>query len=208
MSLQDFCFDMEEWRDIKGYEGVYQVSCFGRVRSMDRYLPASHGSKQLRKGQIIKGVVMPNGYLVVGLWNDNKCKQCYVHRLIAQAFIPNPNRLPQVNHKDEDKTNNDVSNLEWCDNAYNINYGTVKARISQSHYALEKGTRVGQYKDGKLIAEYINAQEASRVTGIDGSAIRKVCLGRPKFLTAGGYVWKEIIWEKETGHTRNWTSSV
>lgn len=184
---------MEEWKDITGFEGSYQASNLGRVRSLDRYINASHGSKQFRKGQIIKGSVMPNGYLVVGLWKDCKCEQHYIHRLIAQTFIPNPNGYAEINHKDEDKTNNSVSNLEWCEHSYNINYGTTKERISKSHYALKKGTRVGQYKDGKLIAIYINAQDASRATGIDGSAIRKVCLGRPKFQTAGGYVWKEVV---------------
>ena len=183
---------MEEWKDIEGFEGVYQVSSLGRVKTLDRYLTASYGSKQFRKGQIIKGVVMPNGYLVVGLWRNNKSKSQYVHRLVAKAFIPNPNSLAQVNHKDEDKSNNCVSNLEWCDHLYNHNYGTIKQRISQSNLALQKGTRIAQYKGDELIAIYANSLEASKQTGIDSSAIRKVCLGRKKFNTAGGYIWRDI----------------
>lgn len=184
---------MENWKDIEGYEGVYQVSDQGRVRTLDRYLTASYGSKQFRKGQLIKGVVMPNGYLAVGLWRNNKNKPQYVHRLVAKAFIPNPNLLKQVNHKDEDKTNNCVSNLEWCDHLYNHNYGTIKERISRSNLALKKGTRVAQYKGDTLIAVFDNSYQASKETGIDSSAIRKVCLGRKKFLTAGGYIWKDVV---------------
>lgn len=184
---------MEEWKDIKGYENSYQVSSYGRVRTKDRYLKASHGSQQFRKGQIIKGAIMPNGYLCVGLWKDNKSHSRYIHRLVAEHFLPNIAKLPEVNHKDEDKTNNASINLEWCDHKYNLNYGTVKDKIGRANRNGKFWSRaVAQYKDEVLIAIYPSASEAERQTGICSSSIRKVCLGRPKFRTAGGFKWKEV----------------
>ena len=183
---------MEKWKDINGFEDSYQISSFGRVRTKDRYLRASYGSSQFRKGKVLKGVKMPNGYLVVGLWKDNKSRNRYIHRLVAEHFLPNENNSAEVNHIDEDRTNNNVSNLEWCSHKYNINYGTTKERISKAHFELVSPTKVLQIKDGLVVGSFKNASEAQRQTGIDASAIRKVCLGRPKFLTAGGYEWKEI----------------
>lgn len=184
---------MEEWRDIQGFEGLYQVSNYGRVRAIDRFVNARYGGTQFRRGQIIKGVPMPNGYLCVGLWKNGKSKPQYIHRLVASAFIINPNNYGEVNHKDEDKRNNHSVNLEWCDHLYNLNYGTVAKRISKTHLSLKKGKRIAQYKEGELISVYDSAEEACKQTGIDASAIRKVCLGRPKFRTAGGYIWRDIV---------------
>lgn len=111
---------MEKWKDIVDYEGLYEVSSFGRVRSLDRY----DNRNCFRKGHILKQNNNGRGYMSVYLCLNGKIKTYKVHRLVAQAFIPNPDNLPQVNHKDEDKTNNSVENLEWCDNKYNNNYGT------------------------------------------------------------------------------------
>lgn len=183
---------MEIWKDIKGYEDAYQVSSYGRVKAKDRLVNATFGSQQLRRGQDIKAIQMPNGYYVVGLWKDGKSKNKYVHRLVAEHFLINENNLPEVNHKDENKANNSLDNLEWCEHRYNINYGSARRRISQSHINLDYPTRVIQIKNGVQVAIYKTASEAQRKTGIDASAIRKVCLGRPKFHTAGGYQWKEI----------------
>ena len=103
---------MEEWKDIKGYEGIYQISNKGRVKSLH------YGKEKILSGTPIKG-----GYLFINLSKNGKTKPFYIHRLVAQAFLPNPDNLPDVNHKDEDKTNNYVENLEWCSRKYNINYG-------------------------------------------------------------------------------------
>ena len=115
---------MEEgWRDIKGYEGLYQVSNYGRVKSLDY--------DGTGKARVLVSIYNGN-YNVVTLCKHKKHIQYLVHRLVAETFIPNPNNLPCVNHKDEDKTNNTVENLEWCDSQYNNSYGTKGKRISNA----------------------------------------------------------------------------
>ena len=128
---------MVEWRPIEGYEGLYEVSNTGQVRSFDRYVKYSNGRIHLHKGKVLSPSIRYDGYLVVLLSYNGKHKMFSVHRLVAEAFIPNPDNLPQVNHKDEDKTNNSVENLEWCDNKYNMNYGTRKRRVIETK--IEKG---------------------------------------------------------------------
>lgn len=116
---------IEIWKDIPGYERLYQVSNLGNVRSLN--YRRSGKSKLLKQGTDKKG------YKQVGLWKNSKRKHYSVHRLVAIAFLPNPNNLPQVNHKDENKANNNIDNLEWCDAKYNNNYGTRNERTSESH---------------------------------------------------------------------------
>lgn len=103
---------IEEWRTIIGYEGLYEVSNTGQVRNY--------------RGKLLRPGLNHNGYLKCVLCKKGKTKTIYIHRLVAQAFIPNPQDLPQVNHKDEDKTNNSVDNLEWCNSKYNVNYGCAQ----------------------------------------------------------------------------------
>ena len=114
----------EIWLNIMGYEGQYQVSNTGYVRS-------------IKRNRILKPTNI-NGYLQISLSNQGKIKKCLIHRLVAEAFLPNPNNLSQVNHKDENTFNNNVNNLEWCNVTYNNNYGTRNARISSSHQDLNK----------------------------------------------------------------------
>lgn len=114
----------EVWKDIKGYEGKYQASNLWRIRSLNYAR-----RKQIR---VLKpGIEKTRGYLSVTLLNKGKQKTKPVHRLVALTFIPNPNNLPQVNHKDENKLNNCVDNLEWCNAKYNCNYGNRNIKISQ-----------------------------------------------------------------------------
>ena len=116
---------MEEvWRDINGYVGYYQVSNFGRVRSLDRY----DSMGRLHLGQILKITDNTHGYKKVMLYKDSKHTNKYIHRLVAEAFLPNPNNLEEVNHKDEDKSNNVVDNLEWITHRDNMEYGSRKER--------------------------------------------------------------------------------
>lgn len=116
---------VEEWRAIKGYGGAYEVSSEGRVRSL-----------RFNKIKILKQMTNAgryNGYAVVTLYDENhRGKKLKVHRLVAEAFLPNPERYPSINHKDEEKTNNNVNNLEWCSVRYNNTYGTARQRAAQT----------------------------------------------------------------------------
>ena len=118
----------EIWRPVVGYEGLYEVSSYGRVRSLDRYVEYSNGRICLHKGKVLSPVKSNLGYLLVSLYLNKNMKIITVHKLVAQAFIENPDNLPEINHKDEDKTNNSVDNLEWCTRKYNINYGSRNIR--------------------------------------------------------------------------------
>ena len=157
-------------KDIIGYEGKYAITEGGNVWSYQskRFLATS---------------THRNGYLKVSLWKDNKQKTFFIHRLVAEAFIPNPNNLPQVNHKDEDKTNNNVWNLEWCDRRYNMNYGTARERMAHKF-----GKEVRCVETG---ITYWSSKEAERQTGIWATHIREACKNPKR--TAGGYHWEDII---------------
>ena len=113
----------EVWKPIKGYEGLYEVSNLGRVKSTER-----RGAYGLKENGRIRSLGERNGYRYIALCKDGKYKKQYVHRLVAQAFIPNPENLPCVNHKDESKGNNRVDNLEWCTYRYNSCYGSANEK--------------------------------------------------------------------------------
>ena len=121
-------------KPVKDYEGYYEVDQFGRVYSLDRIITVKDNGRVYDKpikGRRLRQTAHSQGYKAVALTKDGNTTMVYVHRLVAEAFIPNPDNLPMVNHKDEDKTNNFVDNLEWCTNEYNINYGTAIKRASQ-----------------------------------------------------------------------------
>lgn len=132
---------IEEWRPVVGYEGLYEVSNTGQVRSLDKY----DSINRFYEGRILKLFADRLGYLRVQLYSNSKRKSFLVHRLVAQAFIPNPDNLPQVNHRDEDPSNDNVENLEWCDGKYNVNYGTRIDRIRDIR--LKNGTYTGLSKE-------------------------------------------------------------
>ena len=121
----------ETWNSVKGFEGKYEVSTKGRVRSVRHLVKGKNGTMHYRKGQILKPQT-GSSYSQVYITVNGKQKWFYVHRLVAESFIPNPNNLPMINHKNEVRTDNRVENLEWCDAKYNINYGTCRNRISQA----------------------------------------------------------------------------
>lgn len=122
----------EQWRTINGYEGYYEISSLGRVRSVSRVILLGNNRKQNLKGRILKTRVNDRGYVYVGLSKEGKRKSLRVHRLVAEAFLKNPFNKPQINHINEIKTDNTVSNLEWVTQEENMNHGTRKERMIKS----------------------------------------------------------------------------
>lgn len=159
---------MEEiWKDIKGYEGLYQISNFGRVKSLNY--------RNTGKEQLLKPALNTTGYFCVMLCKP--LKRFLIHRLVAKAFIPNPDNLPCVNHKDENPTNNHVDNLEWCTQLYNVNYGNG---------IIKRCKKVYQYTlDGELVKEWDSAMECSR-NGFKREHIIYCCRGG--FIRKGKWV--------------------
>lgn len=175
---------MEEiWKDIEGYEGKYQVSNLGNVRSLDY-----RNTKMTRN---LRPKLRAN-YLFVRLQKQGIGKCPMVHRLVAKAFIPNPNNYPEVNHKDENKHNNRADNLEWCTRSYNITYGTTIDRIKETKKRMNRRCAervVCQFdKLGNLISTYPSILYASKVLGISPSCIGGCCRGALK--TYKGFIWK------------------
>lgn len=160
--------EKEIWKDVKGYENLYKVSNLGEVKSLNY--------RKSLKEKILKPRNNGDNYLCVIL----KGKKKYIHRLVAEAFISNPNNYKEVNHKDENKQNNNANNLEWCTRKYNCNYGTKNEKTSK---------KVVQYdKVMNKINEYKSISEASKKTKVFISSISAVCKKKRK--TAGGYIWR------------------
>lgn len=168
----------EVWKDIEGYGGNYQVSNFGRIKSVERIILRTNGKSQTCKETILKPLIR-NRYECVILCSTLGRKTCKVHRLVAQAFIPNPDNLPQVNHKDENKLNNLSTNLEWCTNEYNCNYGSRNKRITKWIYE--------QYTlSGKFLRTFTPAELLAH--NFDRGCCRLVSKGIRK--TYKGFIWR------------------
>lgn len=176
-----------KWKDIKGYEGKYQVSNLGEVRSLN------YGGTNNTK--IMKSRTDCKGYKRIQLSKNGKPKTYKVHRLVAIAFIPNPNSLPQVNHKNEVKDDNRASNLEWCTNKYNCNYGTRSRRQGESIKGVNnsQARKVMLVNTGKI---FNTVTEASNKYNVHRSAIAKCCRGEYKFAgkdeEGNKLIWKYI----------------
>lgn len=189
----------EVWKPVVGFEGLYEVSNLGRVRSLTRVVYTSY----FRNGQTHYGKILREakndytGYSSVMLRKDGKSTRRSIHRLVATAFLPNPQNLPSINHKDENKRNNQVSNLEWCTVSYNCGYGSARERGVDS-WANSKKWRypkaIGQYDlDGNHIATYKTSQDAARALGLsDGGNIRSCARGKKGYSQAYGFVWKYV----------------
>lgn len=195
--------EKEIWKDIKSYEGLYQVSNFGRVRSLDHWGEFINRwdriSKRFVKGRILKQQIDHFGYLYVILYKNGISKTIKVHRLVAEAFLEVPehfkhligSRHLQVNHKDETPLNNRVDNLEWCDHIYNMNYGT---RIERQINTISKP--VLQFDlEGNLVKEWSNATEAGR-NGFNSGCICNCCKNKPRYYSHKGFVWKYKVINK------------
>ena len=173
----------EIWKDIQGYEGVYQISNLGEIKSLERMIVTNDNITKKIKEKILKPCLRKNGYYGIVLKKDDKSKYYAIHRLVAQHFIPNPNNLPQVNHKDENKINNCVENLEWCTSQYNINYGTHNER-----QALAKSKTVYQYSlEKELLNIWKSTHDVKYKLGYGQGNIASFCRGERK--TAYGYIW-------------------
>lgn len=178
----------EIWKPVVGYEHQYEVSNHGRVKSCKRYRKGKKGAPTLVRERLLVQTVDHSGYMKVGLSADNHSKNHSVHRLVGEAFIPNPHGLEQINHKDENKKNNHVSNLEWCTNEYNSTYGTRLDRIAKKNASSPKFKKPIVGVRGKEVVRFDSARSASRALGICASQITAVCRGREK--TAGGFIWE------------------
>lgn len=163
---------MEElWKDIKGYEGLYQCSSWGNIRSLDRYIPWRNGYKQFRKGQIIKPKQNKNGYLQFALNKNGQRKMVYVHIIIAKTFL-DPNIISEtVNHKDGNKLNNRIDNLEWC--SYSENNKHAYADLKRVKVTIGGRKRIIYFTDivtNKIII-YHSINEASKNIGLSHTQI-------------------------------------
>lgn len=171
---------MEEWKDIEGYEGLYQVSNYGRVKSLERTIVYKDGRKKVIKEKVLHNFHNELGYCHVMLSKNGKLKRTKVHRLVAKAFIPNPNNYPIINHKDENPSNNIVENLEWCTYYYNTHYGTMIERVKQKLLnRVDLSKKVYQYSmDGELIESFSSTSEVERkYPQFKQKSVSRCCLG-------------------------------
>ena len=166
----------EIWKDVVGYEGYYLVSNKGNVKSVDRKVGNRGHTTTLMRGKPKKKTKLKIGYFVVSLWKNNKSRLEYVHRLVATAYLENPNNYAYINHKDGVKTNNDVENLEWCTQQDNVQH-SVRTGLS-------KYPRIMCVETSEI---FVSASEAYRITGIYQTAI-SACVRGVRH-TAGGFHW-------------------
>ena len=172
----------EVWRDVKGYEGLYQVSDQGRAKSLERKDRFGRTVKE----RILKPAVTQDGYLKVTLWAGGKPKTLRVHRLVCEAFYDNPDNKSDVNHINEDKTDNRACNLEWCTRRENNNHGTHNERSGKT-----RSKPVAQCtKDGELVKTWPSLTEIGKQKGFSQGSISEVANGKRK--QAYGFIWKYI----------------
>ena len=169
--------DGEIWKDIKGYEGLYQVSNLGRVKSFQNHRVFIRKQSHNKKG-----------YLVLVLSKNNKNIQCRVHRLVAEAFLPNPNNYPCINHKDESRTNNTVDNLEWCTVQYNNYYGT---RIDKIRKVIAKPVLLTDLDTGISLIT-LSARESSHMLGVSKHSVSSVANPNTKNKTVKNHTAKYL----------------
>ena len=188
----------EIWKDVKGYEGYYQVSNMGRVKSM-RVLKTPKNGKICRKNVFLSTKASHDKqYITVALCRDGEKKPIQVHRLVAEAFVPNPNSLPFVNHKDENPSNNCADNLEWCTHEYNLQYSMERNKPYKTKRERPKNELLplcAYTLSGEFVGRFDSVWDAIEKLGIESktprcvrSNIRMCCKGKAK--SAFGYTWR------------------
>lgn len=179
----------ETWLPVVGYEGYYEVSNTGKIKSLNRIIMRKNGHPQtVREREIKQSIDKTTGYYIVALCKNGQQISYYVHRLVALSFIPNPYNLPYVNHKDENKLNNNIDNLEWCTPTHNANWGTAQERHSQTR---STPIIMCDTKTHEPIKEFLNPMFAIKYLGLNNNAfgnIYKVLYGQRA--SAYGYWWK------------------
>ena len=171
----------EIWKTVPNFSN-YQVSNFGNVKSLKKEVKTKGGSYRTLKEKNIKCSTRKNGYLYVNLYNEAICKKYNVHRLVAMLFLPNPDNLPQVNHIDGNKTNNNSNNLEWCSQSHNMKEAYRLGLETKSNVS-----PVNQYDlNGNFVKSWGSIKEAQKQYGLIN--ISECCRNKRK--TAGGYIWR------------------
>lgn len=190
--------DLEVFLPVDGYHNIYEVSNFGRVKSLERNVKSSYGSIQNRTERILKSTRKSNGYLHVVLCNSSGKKDKSIHRLVATAFVPNIGDMPIVNHIDGNKLNNNADNLEWCNNSHNQLHAFEMGLQKPSYGMLgKKGALCKNSKPvlqldlkGNFIKRHESLAEVTRETGISHSNISRLLNGYGK--TCGGFKWRYV----------------
>ena len=177
---------MEIWKDIKGYEGIYQISNLGNIKSLDHYIRQRNNNYKLYHGKTLKPYMTSTGYYKIDLHNGKKRKIMLIHRLIANAFIPNPDDLPEVNHIDGNKTNNNIDNLEWCTRSDNIKH-SYKNKL-HIHCPKNKPVKQININTGQIINTYKSINDAARCLDLRHESISACAKGVTN--SYGGYKWE------------------
>lgn len=183
---------MEEiWKDIDGFEGVYQISNYGRLKALSKQLKGRNGYRNIKE-KVLKPSIGTCGYYQYPLTHNGVKKTILIHREVAKAFVDNPNELYEINHKDEDRLNNHFENLEWCERKYNNLYNDRKKREIETQINTHPSRKGVEQVDenGNIIGTYQSERDAERKTNIPHNNICDCIKGKRK--SAGGYYWRLV----------------
>lgn len=172
----------EMWKAVNGYDGLYEISSHGRIRRPEHYGPNGHNGMNKYKEKLLKPFKTSTGYWQIGLCKDGRRNNKLIHRLVAEAFIPNPYNYPEVNHIDEDKSNNRVENLQWSSVRHNRSHGSRLQRMVNS-----RKSYIEIYKDNDLIAIFPSQAKAAELIGTNGSAVSNAIKNGTQLK---GFIWR------------------